>query len=706
MLPPMSVRISTIVAALSACLMLSAPAAFSQTPIQTKTQTQTPGSDPADDIATLPLIAVSAARLPSVAAGQSRVHLTPSDSPALRLDGVLATVPGVALFRRAGSLTANPTIQGVTLRGVGANAAGRVLVTLDGVPLNDPFGGWVYWSALAPDAFDSIEVLKGGSAGAYGAQALAGTIALITAPITRTGGYVAVDYGSFDSYRLAAGAHVKADQIAARLDVMRFDTDGPYSVDRAARGPVDVRAASDVDAVTLRLQATLSETLTAYTSLRYFEETRISGLALADNRTEAVDLSTRFLYQSETVGAELTLYYRSRDFENRFVSARDGRTAARPVLDQFDVPGEGFGLLARVQWDGLELGVDARHTSGGTAERFRNLGAGFTRRRDAGGDQWIIGSYVEASGKTDRLRWSASLRGDAYRVYGGGRTEVDLAAPDTVLLDQRFEAESDALLSGRVGADYHITPAITLSGAAYRTWRLPTVNEYYRPFRVVNDITEANAALAPETLWGVEATLTYQPLTPLRLSATYVRTWLENGVGNVTVGAGPAVFPVAGFVPAGGVLRRRDNIDLTVTDGVELNADLALSNGVTAYARYMFADVRVQDFAANPALEGLTPPQTPRHSAAAGLRYSSQYVTITADARYLSNAFNDDRNSQRLGALFLVNIGADVPLADWLTLYSRIENLFDRRVVANIPASGPETLAQPQFARIGLRADF
>lgn len=95
----------------------------------------------------LTLIEVTAPRLALIAAGQATERVDFDRQPNLRVDSALGAVPGVTLFRRADSLTANPTIQGLSLRGIGANAAGRVLVTLDGVPLNDPFGGWIYWSS-------------------------------------------------------------------------------------------------------------------------------------------------------------------------------------------------------------------------------------------------------------------------------------------------------------------------------------------------------------------------------------------------------------------------------------------------------------------------------------------------------------------------------------------------------------------------------
>jgi hypothetical protein len=51
----------------------------------------------------------------------------------------------VELFRRSSSLVANPSSQGISLRGLGSTSASRTLVTEDDVPLNDPFGGWIHW---------------------------------------------------------------------------------------------------------------------------------------------------------------------------------------------------------------------------------------------------------------------------------------------------------------------------------------------------------------------------------------------------------------------------------------------------------------------------------------------------------------------------------------------------------------------------------
>ena len=64
---------------------------------------------------------------------------------AVTLDDQARQLPGVEMFRRSSSLVANPTSQGISVRGLGSTSASRTLVTEDDVPLNDPIGGWIHW---------------------------------------------------------------------------------------------------------------------------------------------------------------------------------------------------------------------------------------------------------------------------------------------------------------------------------------------------------------------------------------------------------------------------------------------------------------------------------------------------------------------------------------------------------------------------------
>jgi iron complex outermembrane recepter protein len=92
-------------------------------------------------------------------------------SPALTTDSLLRALPSAATFRRSTSLVADPSSQGLNLRGVGPSGVSRSLVLLDGVPVNDAFGGWVLWRALPRRGLERVEVVPGGGSALYGSAA-------------------------------------------------------------------------------------------------------------------------------------------------------------------------------------------------------------------------------------------------------------------------------------------------------------------------------------------------------------------------------------------------------------------------------------------------------------------------------------------------------------------------------------------------------
>jgi hypothetical protein len=128
----------------------------------------------------------------TVTATRTPTHLLDSPNPVVvlssqellaagtvTLDDTLREVPGFSLFRRSGSRTANPTSQGVSLRGLGASGASRALVISGDLPENDPFGGWVFWDRIPHAAIEGVEVSTGGASPLYGSEALGGVVDII-----------------------------------------------------------------------------------------------------------------------------------------------------------------------------------------------------------------------------------------------------------------------------------------------------------------------------------------------------------------------------------------------------------------------------------------------------------------------------------------------------------------------------------------------
>ena len=261
----------------------------------------------------------------------------------LTLDDVLRQVPGFSLFRRSGSLTANPTSQGVSLRGLGASGASRALVLYNGTPLNDPFGGWVYWSRIPLVSISSLEVMQGGASDLYGSDALSGVINIIARPPVQD---VVVADAYVGSSTTGDGSLFAAKQLhnwAASLTAESFHSDGYILVRDQDRGAVDTAAASQhrTGAITAERRFGANR---AYVSGALFEEARNNGTQLQVNSTHIGSLSAGADWNSSPAGSFTTrVYFDSQRFLQTFSSVSTDRNSETLVRSQ-TVPAQRLGF--------------------------------------------------------------------------------------------------------------------------------------------------------------------------------------------------------------------------------------------------------------------------------------------------------------------------------------------------------------------------
>src|SRR5471030_2071038 len=202
---------------------------------------------PVDQPTNVAPVVVQTARLPP-AAGDPAFSIVVIDPKILqisdRLDDALAAAPGFSLFRRTSSLGANPTTQGVSLRGIAGSGASRALVTLDGVPRNDPFGGWVIWTGLPPEDIGGATIVRGAGAGPYGEGALTGVVALDE--VNPSPGQWTLDGegGSLGQARAAASTDLAAGPGSIFLTAAAEHSDGWIPV-RQGAGAADTRLTLD-----------------------------------------------------------------------------------------------------------------------------------------------------------------------------------------------------------------------------------------------------------------------------------------------------------------------------------------------------------------------------------------------------------------------------------------------------------------------------
>ena len=666
----------------------------------------------------LPLLLLLAAQQPEIVVTGRGLDDAPGDrvfdivtidrdqieaNPADRLESVLAEVAGLQQFRRSDSRSANPTSQGITLRGLGGNASSRALLLLDGVPQADPFGGWVAFPGYATDRIGRIRVTRGGGSGVAGPGALAGTVEIDSAGPSDAGPLTArASYGSRDSLDAQGSAALVRPGGFATLSTAYARGDGFVPVVAESRGPADRPAPYEQASGAARAVVAIGRT-ELQANVSAFSDRRERGAAFTGNRSEGADASLRLVGQGRWGWSALG-YLQTRNFASSFASIDAGRTTATQTLDQYGTPATGLGARVEVQpplGDGLALrvGGDLRVVEGRTQELFTFVAGRPTRRRIAGGENTTAGLFADGSVEVGAVTLALGGRLDRWRIADGFLSERTLAG-GAALADLRYPERRGTEMTGRAGMAWRAAGPLTLRAAAYRGWRLPTLNELYRPFRVGADAVAAEAALEPERLNGWEVGATLAPARGVTLAGTFFDNRLTDAIANVTAGQGPGVFPQVGFVA--GVFRRRANLDAVRSRGVELDAGWR-RGPVGARVSWAHIDARVDASGAAAALDGLQPAQTPLDQLSGTLDWRRGAAAAALTLRHVARQFEDDANARSLAPATTLDGYLALPITRALSVELRAENLTDARVEAGISGPGVVERATPRTLWLGLR---
>jgi vitamin B12 transporter len=622
------------------------------------------------------------------------------DSPTHRLDQILKSVPGLELFRRSDSASGHPTSQGVTLRALGGNASSRALLVLDGVPQTDPFGGWVNWPAYDPAGLAQVRVIRGGGSVPYGPGALAGVIEMTS--WTEAGADASVEAGSRDSLDGHVFVGEQAGPGLLALDVQGARGDGFIPITRGTRGPVDRAAPYEEASLRARWVAPVANDIELQASGLGFVDVRERGDPFTGNRTRGADASLR-LVGSGSWQWSATAYSQWRNFRSSFANVNDDRSAANRVALQYSVPSRGLGGSIEVRppvGGGVEirLGADARFTDGRSREYFSYVAGDPTKRRISGGDSGTEGLFAEATWTSGALTLSGGGRVDHWSISNGELVETDIAT-GALGRDEHYADRSGWRPTARAGAVLDVGSGWSVRSAAYFGWRMPTLNELFRPFRAGPDATAANPLLDPERLAGAEAGVRYHH-GAVALEVTGFANRLSDAIANINLGQGPGVFPGVGFVA--GNYSQRGNLDAVKVHGFEASGEADRGPwSLRLGASFTRATVEGNETAAD--LDGLRPAQTPELALTGELGWHDGRRAASLQVRHVGAQFEDDLNQLRLPSATTVDAFLAWPLTKRLQLIARGENLFDATVIAGADSDGTLERATPRTLWIGLR---
>ena len=670
---------------------------------------------PADSVISLGELIVSALRSPT-SVREVPVNVTTVTREELRLSAaqtlqdVLQEVPGLNFRFPFQAGVAHPSWQAVTLRGLGGTAASRTLVLVDGVPLNDPYFGWVRWSQVPVEVIERIEIVRGGATVSWGSQSLAGVVHVITRSGGEGGFSAGVQGGSQSTFRGDAMASFGGDRVGGYVAGEIFDSDGYVLTEPGLRGPVDIPSASSHGALRAKVELQAGDRLRIHAQGNYFDQDKDNATPLRNNTTEAgfgqvgATLST---------GEESTLafnaYMQSQTYVNSFSGVDAGRNAEEPSISQ-DVPSSGVGANLVFANGSGTLGADFLRATGEATEQYLFRDGAFARQRETGGDQTLFGLFGQSRHNLgERLRMSLGIRLDVWRNSSGSRHILDIG-DGSVLTDDAFEDRSGTRVSTNIGLVFEASETVALRGSLYGGLRVPTLNELYKPFRAAGNVAnESNEALNPEKVDGAEIGVDFQPDPSVLIRLTGFWARVSDAITDVTIQEAETsgVIQPCGFVAAGGVCRRRDNVGTLRSIGLETEVEVRPAGAWLLAVNHQYNPTEVTDAPGRQDLIGNEVQGSPTHRAMLRVGHiDPSTLEVVATGRYLGARFDNDLNTGEIAASFLLDIRLRRQLTSRLSAFASVQNIFDTVAEMSHDANGFIRVAAPRTLVGGLRVRF
>jgi outer membrane receptor protein involved in Fe transport len=640
-------------------------------------------------------------------------------SAAVSVDDVLRQLPTFSLFTRSSSISSNPTSQGVSLRGIGPSGVSRTLVLLDGVPFNEPFGGWVYWTRVPLESTERIEVVDGPSANVYGNYALGGAINISTARPTRQMFDVRSQYGNKNSPKLDFFGGDVWGKVGLLVDGSFFRSDGFPIVIENERGLVDDKANDAFKNVNVKANFTATPNINGFVRAGRFHEDRDNGKHSTFDLTEEGN-NTTWKYVSggvrivlpDSSGLQATVFGNVEDYFSNFLAvpaATPARSIGRMSLNQ-TVPTKDNGGM--VQWSKsfskqlVQVGTDWHWVTGDSNEDGLNATNGLSviTHRVSGGTQRNVGAYLQDMiAPINNLEVTLSARVDSWSNYDAHNLETNQpSGTPTVNNNPNLAGQDNTVVTPRVAAIYHASDKVSVWGDIGSGFRAPTLNELYRRFSKGTVLTLPNNALGPERLVGGELGVNLQPARNTTVRLTWFDNRVNNPVSNITISTVGANVTV-----------QRQNLGETEIRGFQADAEYRFGNWRFT-GGYLFDNATILKNDSNPALVGKFLQEVPKNRGTYRVSYADpKLATITFGVQFVGLQFDtgDDTNTRAvpgysypgLPAYAVSELTITRGIGRNVDVFFGAQNLFGQEYIV---ATLPTTIGSPTLVNAGVRVRF
>ncbi|NYF80174.1 TonB-dependent receptor [Granulicella arctica] len=601
--------------------------------------------------------------------------------PALTLDESLRQHAGFELFRRSSGWVQNPTSQGVSLRGLGSTAVSRTLILANSAPLNDPFGGWIHWNELPPEAIDAVTITSGGGSDLYGSSALGGVIDVVPAHPETTRADVSMAAASEDTRTASGRGDLQQGRLHELVAGEDFRTAGYILTAPAVRGTVDVPANVHFENGRVELDRTIGAAGRAFVTGNVLNETRGNGTRLTTNGTRL----WRYLAGDDwNVGARTSgrarLFGSQEVYRQSFSSVNATRSVETLTRLQRATTQE-MGGSTDASYHRAHLafvgGADVRDIRAGDLERPVT-----SAHQETSSRQRFIGGFGEAIGEFGRWSGAASVRIDSASNLD---TTMFTGAVPKIIPNR-----NEIVASPRVGVVRQLTQHVSVHGSGFRAFRTPSMNELYRTGQVGSETTLANPKLLSERATGAEGGVSVHAAR-ISAQATYFWTEVNRPVAAVLVSS-----------TATTILEMRQNLGQFQSQGVETSVQVNEDHAISAKFGYQYAHAVVTNFSAQTSLVGNWIPDVPRETATAQVRFrSARLGDLTIAGRNSGRAFDDSANTFVLHSFFQLDAYGERSLGRGFTVFVSAQNMLDRR--ADVARTPVLTQGIPFVAQGGIR---
>ena len=590
---------------------------------------------------------------PADQAGQAVTVVTRADldqRQTVSLADYLATTPGVTVSRNGGvgSLT--------SLRIRGAEAE-QTLVLIDGVRVNDPSspGGAFDFGSLLAGSIERVEVLRGSDSVPWGSQAIGGVVNIVTqAPQEGLQARANAEYGYHDTADGNVSLAGKSGAVSGALTGGYYRSDG---ISAAADGTErdGYRRYGGTGRLGIEFAPGIGLDLRGY-----YAHSRLDYDGFASTPPYGPADGPQYSKQQEIYG-----------YAGLHADLLDGRANNRLAFTIADINRDSFDPY----FPSLGRGRSERYEYQGDFRPLRHV------RIVAGADhedsRYFDGATHASTGVTsefgelivqplDQLTLTGGVRHDDHDDFGSHTT---------------FGA--DAALALRTGT--------TIRASYGEGFKAPMLYQL--------DGDYGNTRLDPETSKsmdiGVEQTLLDGRA---RGSVTYFRRRTRNQIDFIY--CDPADVGNAGSICFERPYGTYDNIDRTRAQGVEVALALRPIDALTVSASYTYVDAENRSAGPN---FGNDLARRPRNSVSVSADYRLPFgLSVGGTILAVDDSFDDAGNATRLDGYALASIRAEMPVTRNVSLYGRVENLFDEKYQT---AAGYGTYGRAAYGGIRLRFD-